>query len=90
MEGDVIILQDLFRFEHVGLARGKVQGQLRSTGIRPKFETKLARNGVKIERRPVRARRRRPLRHRARRDPSRAPGESDRCRSRSWSPSWPG
>jgi pilus assembly protein CpaF len=49
MEGDVIILQDLFRFEQVGLARGKVQGQLRSTGIRPKFEIKLARHGVKID-----------------------------------------
>src|SRR5215204_1043246 len=48
MEGDVIILQDIFRFEQTGLARGKVQGQLKSTGVRPKFEVKLARNGVKL------------------------------------------
>ncbi|HZO29693.1 MAG TPA: CpaF family protein [Chloroflexota bacterium] len=48
MEGDVIILQDIFRFEHAGLVRGKVQGQLRGTGVRPKFETKLARNGLKL------------------------------------------
>jgi pilus assembly protein CpaF len=48
MEGDVIILQDIFRFEQTGMARGKVQGQLRSTGVRPKFEVKLARNGVKM------------------------------------------
>ena len=48
MEGDVIILQDIFRFEQTALARGKVQGQLRATGIRPKFEAKLARNGVKL------------------------------------------
>ena len=48
MEGDVIILQDIFRFDQTGLVRGKVQGQLRSTGVRPKFESKLARNGVKL------------------------------------------
>ena len=48
MEGDVIILQDIFRFEQTGLLRGKVQGNLRSSGIRPKFELKLARNGVKL------------------------------------------
>jgi pilus assembly protein CpaF len=48
MEGDVIILQDIFRFEQTGLLRGKVQGMLRSSGIRPKFENKLARNGVKL------------------------------------------
>ena len=48
MEGDVIILQDIFKFEHAGLVRGRVQGALRSTGIRPKFEDKLARNGVKL------------------------------------------
>jgi pilus assembly protein CpaF len=48
MEGDVIILQDIFKFEQQGLVRGKVQGVLRPTGIRPKFEEKLARNGVKL------------------------------------------
>ena len=48
MEGDVIILQDIFKFEQTALVRGRVQGILRSTGIRPKFEDKLARNGVKL------------------------------------------
>ncbi|MCC6175035.1 MAG: CpaF family protein [Chloroflexi bacterium] len=48
MEGDVIILQDVYRFEQGGIVRGKVEGVLRSTGIRPKFEQKLARNGVKL------------------------------------------
>src|SRR3954452_12830571 len=48
MEGDVIIRQDIFRFEQVGLVRGKGQGQLKTTGVRPKFELKLARNGVKL------------------------------------------
>ncbi|MCC7367320.1 MAG: CpaF family protein [Chloroflexi bacterium] len=48
MEGDVIILQDIFRFEQGAIVRGKVQGELRSTGVRPKFELKMARNGVKL------------------------------------------
>jgi pilus assembly protein CpaF len=48
MEGDVIILQDIFRFDQGGIVRGKVQGQLKGTGVRPKFEVKLARNGVKL------------------------------------------
>jgi len=48
MEGDVIILQDIFRFEQGAIVRGKVQGELRGTGVRPKFELKMARNGVKM------------------------------------------
>jgi pilus assembly protein CpaF len=38
MEGDVVVLQDVFLFEQTGLdERGKIVGQLRPTGIRPKF-----------------------------------------------------
>jgi pilus assembly protein CpaF len=38
MEGDVVVLQDIFVFEQTGLdERGKIVGQLRPTGIRPKF-----------------------------------------------------
>jgi len=38
MEGDVVVLQDVFVFEQTGLdERGKIIGQLRPTGIRPKF-----------------------------------------------------
>jgi pilus assembly protein CpaF len=38
MEGDVVVLQDVFVFEQTGLdERGKIMGQLRPTGIRPKF-----------------------------------------------------
>jgi pilus assembly protein CpaF len=48
MEGDVIILQDIFRFEQGAIVRGKVQGEMRGTGVRPKFELKMARNGVKM------------------------------------------
>ncbi|HMO57498.1 MAG TPA: CpaF family protein [Roseiflexaceae bacterium] len=38
MEGDVVVLSDIFVFEQQGLdERGKVIGQLKPTGIRPKF-----------------------------------------------------
>jgi pilus assembly protein CpaF len=37
MEGDVIVMQDLFIFEQTGLEAGRVIGTLRPTGIRPKF-----------------------------------------------------
>jgi pilus assembly protein CpaF len=37
MEGDVIVMQDIFQFDQTGIVDGHVQGQLRPTGIRPKF-----------------------------------------------------
>jgi pilus assembly protein CpaF len=45
MEGDVIVMQDIFQFEHKGVEAGKIVGRLKPTGIRPKFMPKLeARN----------------------------------------------
>ena len=42
MEGDTIVLQDIFRFEQTGVDKqGKVLGYYRSTGIRPHFIDKL-------------------------------------------------
>jgi len=41
MEGDVITLQELYRFEQVGIGeKGKVKGRFRCMGIRPKFAEK--------------------------------------------------
>jgi pilus assembly protein CpaF len=38
MEGDVVVMQDIFVFEKKGLDRdGKVLGEFRATGVRPKF-----------------------------------------------------
>ncbi len=37
MEGDVIVMQDVFLFEQQGIEGGKVIGRLKPTGIRPKF-----------------------------------------------------
>ncbi len=49
MEGDVIILQDLFRFMQTGFDdKGKVLGQFESTGIRPKFMDKFETNGIQL------------------------------------------
>ncbi len=42
MEGDVVVLQDIFVFEQTGIdERGKIIGQLRPTGVRPKFIDKF-------------------------------------------------
>lgn len=49
MEGDVIILQDIFKFEQKGLdSKGKVKGEFVSTGIMPKFVQKLKEKGIVI------------------------------------------
>lgn len=49
MEGDVIILQDIFKFEQRGIdSKGKVKGEFVSTGIMPKFVQKLRDKGINI------------------------------------------
>jgi pilus assembly protein CpaF len=41
MEGDIIVLQDVFVFEQMGEEAGKINGRIKPTGIRPRFMTKL-------------------------------------------------
>jgi pilus assembly protein CpaF len=49
MENDVILMQDIFTFERVGIDEtGKVRGQFKATGIRPKFADKLAIAGYRL------------------------------------------
>jgi pilus assembly protein CpaF len=50
MEGDVITLQDLFLFDYsAGLdADGKFLGNMKSTGLRPRFLDKLQERGVTV------------------------------------------
>jgi pilus assembly protein CpaF len=49
MESDVIVMQEIFRFEMMGLnEEGKIKGRFRSTGIRPKFMTQLEALGVDL------------------------------------------
>ena len=48
MEGDTIVMQDLFVFNQTGIKNGVVQGSLKATGLRPRFLRKLTANGVEI------------------------------------------
>ncbi|MBV8983750.1 MAG: CpaF family protein [Acidimicrobiia bacterium] len=50
MEGDVITMQDVFLFDFgAGIdPNGRFKGQLKATGIRPRFAEKLADLGVKL------------------------------------------
>ena len=50
LEGDVIILQDIFLFDFAaGVSEeGKLLGTLQPTGVRPKFAEKLADHGIKL------------------------------------------
>ncbi|MEW6028475.1 MAG: CpaF family protein [Chloroflexota bacterium] len=49
MEGDMVVLTDIFRFEQTGIgAGGKVQGELKPTGIRPLFYPRLEAAGIKL------------------------------------------
>jgi pilus assembly protein CpaF len=48
MEGDVIVMQDVFTWEQTGLRDGKIEGQLKPTGIRPKFVEKFEAKGVRL------------------------------------------
>ncbi len=50
MEGDVIVMQDVFLFEQTGIVDGKIQGRLRPTGIRPKFVEKFEVMGIHLPR----------------------------------------
>lgn len=50
MEGDVITLQDVFVFDFAAGVdeNGRYRGQLRATGVRPKFSEKLADQGIRL------------------------------------------
>jgi pilus assembly protein CpaF len=50
MEGDVIILQDVFLFDYgMGVDdKGRFLGHLKATGVRPKFAEKLADLGIRL------------------------------------------
>ncbi|MEK7693649.1 MAG: CpaF family protein [Chloroflexota bacterium] len=49
MEGQVVTMQDLFRFEQTGIdTDGRVLGELRTTGIRPRFAEKFEVAGIHL------------------------------------------
>ncbi|WP_281884284.1 CpaF family protein [Paenibacillus sp. YYML68] len=49
MEGDVIVLQDIFVYTQTGVdEEGKAIGRLRPTGVRPKFFERLETSGIHV------------------------------------------
>jgi len=48
MEGDTIVMQDLFVYQFAGIQNGIVKGVLKPTGLRPQFLEKLVANGIEI------------------------------------------
>jgi pilus assembly protein CpaF len=48
MEGDTILMQDLFLFDQTGIQNGRVVGALKSTGLRPRFAEKFAINNIEL------------------------------------------
>jgi pilus assembly protein CpaF len=48
MEGDVITMSDIFKFEQAGFQDGKIMGSLRATGLRPKAMAKIEAAGIQL------------------------------------------
>jgi pilus assembly protein CpaF len=48
MEGDVIVMQDIFVFEQTGVENGRILGRLRPTGVRPKFQEEFEVAGIHL------------------------------------------
>ena len=49
IEGDVITMQEIFKFDQTGIASdGQVQGRFQATGIRPKFVQRLKTRGIHL------------------------------------------
>jgi len=48
MEGDSVVMQDLFAFEQTGLKNGRVIGEIKPNGLRPKFADKFAVNNIDL------------------------------------------
>jgi pilus assembly protein CpaF len=48
MEGEVIVMQDVFVFEQTGMTDGKIEGRLKPTGIRPHFVERFEVAGIHL------------------------------------------
>jgi len=48
MEGDVIVMQDVFIFDQTDVVDGKIIGRLKPTGIRPQFVEKFEVSGIHL------------------------------------------
>jgi pilus assembly protein CpaF len=48
MEGDVVVMQEIFKYIQTGFTGGRVQGHFTATGVRPKFMDKLEALGIYV------------------------------------------
>ncbi len=49
MEGEIIQMQEIFKFVRIGTdADGKIEGEFRATGVRPKFLDEIKSHGIEI------------------------------------------
>ncbi len=48
MEGDIVTMSDIFKFEKAGYENGRVIGKLRPTGLRPHFMEKIEAEDIRI------------------------------------------
>jgi pilus assembly protein CpaF len=46
MEGDTVVMQDIFVFDQTGFQNGRVIGKLKGTGLRPSFTERFAVNNI--------------------------------------------
>jgi pilus assembly protein CpaF len=50
MEGEVVTMQEIFKFERHGIdEEGNVLGEVAATGVRPSFAEKVALSGIKLD-----------------------------------------
>ncbi|MCO8126637.1 CpaF family protein [Acidimicrobiia bacterium EGI L10123] len=77
MEGDIILLQDVFKYESIPNAEKKHAGELVATGLRPKFVDKLIEQGVEVPAAAFRAPRRPQAPAPSRRSAGKAPKARD-------------
>jgi pilus assembly protein CpaF len=48
LDGDRVVMQDLFTYEQTGIQNGRVVGALKATGLRPKFFDKFMQNSIEL------------------------------------------
>ncbi|MBE3589498.1 MAG: CpaF family protein [Firmicutes bacterium] len=80
LEGDVIVLQDVFRYVQTGVEDGRVRGDFRATGVRPRFSERLAAAGIVQSTRTRKTERRRASKRRG--------FASEFSRTAGWPPGW--
>jgi pilus assembly protein CpaF len=46
LEGETLVMQDIFVFKQTGIKNNRVVGSLKSTGLRPRFVSKISENSI--------------------------------------------